>query len=69
MALEHMQTDPLWDSAPGQQLEWCQSHMGSGGSDWKWGESQASGIVPSPTPPPHRAPQSSKAVFPILANT
>ena len=25
--------------------------MGSGGSDWKWGESQASGIVPSQNPP------------------
>ena len=27
--------------------------VGSGGTDWKQGESQASGIVPSQTPPPH----------------
>ena len=33
MVLEPMQTHPLWDSAPGQQLQRHQLHVGSGGSN------------------------------------
>ena len=67
--LECTQTHPLWESAPGQQLEGCQLHTGSGGSDWKWGESQASGIVPFQTPPPRMVPQSGEVGCPTLMNT
>ena len=52
--LECTQTHPLWESAPGQQLEGCQMLTGSGESDWNWGESRASDTVPSLTPPPQQ---------------
>ena len=41
-SLECTQTHPLWESQPGQQLEGHQLYMGSGWSDWGWGEGQAS---------------------------
>ena len=50
MVLELAETHPLWDSASGQQLEGCQSHKGSGESDWKWNKSWANSIVSSLTP-------------------
>ena len=66
---EHKQTHLLWESVPGQQLEGCQSLMERGGSDWKWGKSQTSCIVPSLTTHPHTPPQSNEVVCTTLANT
>ena len=65
MVLELTQIYPLWDSAPEQQLEGHQLQNGSGRNDWKWSERQASSIVPSPTFPPHTAPQSSNSILGI----
>ena len=45
------------------------SLVGSEGSEGEWDENRASGIVPSLTPPPHTAPQSSNEGCPALANT
>ena len=54
--LEHTQSHP-----PGHQhLKEHNLLVGSEGSDRKWGESPARGIVPSLTPPPHTAPQCNK---------
>ena len=62
-----MQTHSLWASAPGQQIEGHQWHMGRNLSDWQKGKYQetasswtkfqrpGSGIVPSLSPSPHRA--------------
>ena len=58
--LECTQTHP-----PGNQhLKRHNSLVGSEGSVRKWDKSQASGIVPSPTPPPQTAPQHSKEQIP-----
>ena len=56
---------PTQESAP----EGPNLLVGSGGSDWKWGESQASSIVPSLTPPPYTAPQCRQVDCPALVNT
>ena len=42
--------------------------MRSRGRDQKWGESQASSIVPSLTPPPHTVPQNNQVGCPTLVN-
>ena len=60
---------PTLDSAPGQQLEGHQSHLGSGGRDWKQGESQESGIIPSLNSLPHTVPQSGEGGCPTLGDT
>ena len=64
MDLGHMQTHPLWGSAPGQQLEEHKWHTVRKWIDWKQGEcwetasswenllKSGSGIVPSLSPPP-----------------
>ena len=49
--LEYTQANP----PKNQQLKGHNLLVGSEGSDWKHGESQASGIVPSLTPPPQTA--------------
>ena len=70
MAPESMQTHLLWDSAPGQQLEGHELHIGRGRSNWKWGECWAnlqkpgSSTVPSPSPAPTQSHKVVKQVAP-----
>ena len=42
-----METYPLWDSTPGQQLKGCKSHTGTRWSDWKQDKYQANPQKPS----------------------
>ena len=56
---------PTQESAP----EGPNVLVGSTESDWKPAESQASGIVPSWTPPPHRVPQCRDVGCPTLVSS